>query len=164
MRQSILRRFFLWLDHPFHQWEVVKDTGVNRYEHCTTCGERRAYRHSSGGGHQPIDRQWVATGEWFSWHNLKPTAGSGTRIPSRINPGGMYGTSPIGKVSAQPPRPTPPAPPPRNEQHTADPRLMGRDTPTRQAWDSDGKQYFERVNESPDTRPLWPALYGEEAT
>jgi len=115
-----------------HQWETVKDTKANRYEQCTTCGERRASRYASG-GYQPIDRQWVATGEWFSWHNLNPTAGSASPIP-------------------------------RNEQHTADPRLLGRDTQTRQAWDRDGKQYFERVHESPDNRPLWPDLYGEEAT
>ncbi len=80
-RLSLFERFRLWLAHPFHRWATVKDTGVYLYEHCTTCGERRAYRHAGGGGYQPIDRQWVTTGEWFSWHNPKPTAGSGAQIP-----------------------------------------------------------------------------------
>jgi hypothetical protein len=60
---------------PF-AWRVVRDTGVHRYlEHPS--GRRRIDRVRLG--HQPIDRHWLATGEWSPGRGAVP----GDRARSR---------------------------------------------------------------------------------
>jgi len=49
----------------FHRFRIVRDTGRNCYQKCR-CGTRRVLCY--GPGCQPIDRQWLATGQWgLAW-------------------------------------------------------------------------------------------------
>lgn len=47
-----------------HRWNKVEDTGGHLYYECRKCHKRKVVQ--TGGGHQPIDRQWLAGGEWFN--------------------------------------------------------------------------------------------------
>lgn len=66
---------FHWL---MHSWETVKDCGITVYQCCPVCGKRRAWQRP--GGIQPIDRQWVLTGQWTE-RGPAPKGGSGTAAP-----------------------------------------------------------------------------------
>lgn len=92
-RLSLVERLRIWWAHPFHRWETVKDTGHNLYEHCTICGERRAYRYTSS-GYQMIDRQWIATGEWHTWDMTYRGAGTGCSPIGKVQPTPLPGNRP----------------------------------------------------------------------
>lgn len=64
---------------PWGRWTVVRDTGVTVYEQHRN-GKRRASQR--GGGYQPIDRWWVAGGDW----SPKPTPGAISGVPARRAP------------------------------------------------------------------------------
>jgi len=46
-----------------HRYALARDTGKHQYLQCRRCG-RRHVRVMSYGGHQPVDRQWLDTGQW----------------------------------------------------------------------------------------------------
>lgn len=48
--------------HVWHRWETVKDTGVWEYRQCRVCGKRAVQQRARG--YQPVDRGWLATGQW----------------------------------------------------------------------------------------------------
>jgi len=47
----------------FHHFKTIRDTGATLYQECLRCGMRIA-RQNACGGYQPVDQQWVDTGEW----------------------------------------------------------------------------------------------------
>lgn len=47
----------------FHHFKIVRSTGATLYQECLRCGKRIAQQ-SSHGGYQPVDQQWIDTGEW----------------------------------------------------------------------------------------------------
>lgn len=54
-------------------WETIRNTGVNLYQVNRVTGKRRIAK-TEAGGWQPVDQQWVDTGEW---RKLRPP-GAGT--------------------------------------------------------------------------------------
>lgn len=70
-----------WLRALF-AWEVVRDTGATIYRQNTITGARSASRIT--GGHQPIDRHWLETGEWSP--PPKPPCGGPTERRASIFP------------------------------------------------------------------------------
>ncbi len=53
-----------------HDWNLVKSTGFTSYYQCKICSERTHTQ--DGGGHQPIDRKWLATGYWMTSDDWGP--------------------------------------------------------------------------------------------
>lgn len=59
----------------WHDYQCIKDTRMHRYEVCQRCQQRRI-RQVEFGGHQPIDRKWLETGEWtVMWPPLGARSG-----------------------------------------------------------------------------------------
>jgi hypothetical protein len=67
-----------WLRSLF-AWRLVEDTGCWRYEVNTVTGARRIVPTCTG-GYQPVDRDWLRTGEWTK-PGKPPFGGSGVKRP-----------------------------------------------------------------------------------
>jgi hypothetical protein len=48
--------------HWWHSWKTIRETGCHLYQKCA-CGKRRI-KSLRGASHQPIDTQWVESGEF----------------------------------------------------------------------------------------------------
>ena len=54
-------RVSAWWSRTRWSWRTARDTGITRYQ-VNGRGDRRVVQRP--GGYQPIDRRWLATGEW----------------------------------------------------------------------------------------------------
>jgi hypothetical protein len=67
-----------------HKWETARSTGHYLYQECRTCHYRRVRRAYGTWGYQPIDRQWLKTGDWTRPEKLTfaPQPTNATRPPA----------------------------------------------------------------------------------
>ena len=67
-----------------HNWKLVRDTGVHKYEQCLSCQKRRVVVRYWG--HQPRDIKWEETGEFSGGLKTPPSRVQARTYREKLEP------------------------------------------------------------------------------